>query len=512
MFKAEISKKSQVILLTLLVILNFILRIPSIPHEKGRDSFLVHSLANSITYFGQAEWWLNWLSVFGLYPYSIASAVPFSLSGVEQLTGIEMEKTILLFSIIIGLLSIFIVYVLAGRVYNDFLFKFIMAFLYSTSSGIMLFTTWEISSRGPFIIFMTLFLFILLKKLQYAKKTCLLLILFVFLAATHHYFYFLFPLVVLFITLKFLPKIILGLVKPHHLNYLYAISLIAFFLFPFFTRMQMAGGSRYSWLIDIAIVNIRFVGPLIVLIPSGLIYITFKNNKKIEEWYFLGAFLLIIPFMYNIKYGVYISLLFTIFFISIAFRNLLNAAKVRKTFKYMIIFALFFFIIFSSFYNHNRTGDYGWIWYMDEKTYTSGQWIDIYISDDKYILNNCYNHYTARIIAQQSDENPIILGGILGLVYGQVQTYDIINLEKVPYTSAHFYFEGPYKMTNQDSLSSTTIGWFFDNKGIGQIKDRYNNDYLLQSSNYRQVIDFTEDKKERIYSNGLIELYDMRNI
>ncbi len=156
MFKAELSNKSKVTLLSLLVILNFVLRIPSIPHEKGRDSFLVHSLANSITYFGQAEWWLNWLSVFGLYPYSFASAVPFSLSGVGQLTGIEMEKTILIFSIIIGLLSIFIVYVLAGTVYNDFLFKFIMAFLYSASSGIMLFTTWEISSRGPFIIFMAL--------------------------------------------------------------------------------------------------------------------------------------------------------------------------------------------------------------------------------------------------------------------------------------------------------------------------------------------------------------------
>lgn len=39
MFNAEVSKKFKVISLGLLVLLNVILRIPSIPHAKGRDAF-----------------------------------------------------------------------------------------------------------------------------------------------------------------------------------------------------------------------------------------------------------------------------------------------------------------------------------------------------------------------------------------------------------------------------------------------------------------------------------------
>lgn len=512
MFKAELSKKSKVILLTLLVILNFVLRIPSIPHEKGRDSFLIHSLGNSITFFGEANWWLNWLSVFGLYPYSTASAVPFSLSGMEQLTGIEMEKTILLFSIVIGLLSIFIVYVLAGTVYNDFLFKFIMALFYSASSGIMLFSTWEISARGPFIIFMALFIFILLKNMHYTKKIPLLLIFGVFLAATHHYFYFLFPLTVLFILLKILPNIKFKLNKPLYLNYLYAAGLVAVVMLPFLARMQIEAGSRYGWLIDIAIINIRFVGPTLVLMPAGLIYLILKNDKKLEEWYILCALFIIIPFMYNQKYGVYISLLFTIFFISVAFRNSLNAANTKKTFKYLMVFIILSFIVFSSFYNHYRTGSYGWIWHMDEKTYTAGQWVDVYISNDKHILSNSIDHHKIRIIAQQSDGCPIVIGGILGLIYGSIDDNFVNTLEKVPYTSTYFYFEGPYKMTEKDPFSGSGIGWFYANKDIITIKQRYNCDYLLQSPYGSQLIGFTENNKERIYSNGLIELYDMRYI
>lgn len=165
--------KSKFMLLSLLTILNIILRIPSIPHEKGGDSFVIHEYANSITRSGVGGWWTNWLAVFGSYPNTYASAIPFSLSGLSQLTGlnnVKMEDTLLLFSVIIGLFSIFAVYSLAGTVYNNFLFKFIMALFFSVSQGIMVFSTWELSTRGPFIILLPLFVFLLLKKIHYIKK------------------------------------------------------------------------------------------------------------------------------------------------------------------------------------------------------------------------------------------------------------------------------------------------------------------------------------------------------
>ncbi len=53
MFKG-ILQKNKVTLFALLIILNIVIRIHSISHEKGNDSFFIHSLANWITIYGQA--------------------------------------------------------------------------------------------------------------------------------------------------------------------------------------------------------------------------------------------------------------------------------------------------------------------------------------------------------------------------------------------------------------------------------------------------------------------------
>ena len=112
----KFSNRSKYILLGLLVLLNIVLRIPSYPHQTGYDSFHTSILANIISLLGHAGWWVHPLSIFGMYPYSYASAVPFMLSGISQLSGLEMEITVLIFDVFVGLLSIFMVYLLAGMI------------------------------------------------------------------------------------------------------------------------------------------------------------------------------------------------------------------------------------------------------------------------------------------------------------------------------------------------------------------------------------------------------------
>lgn len=518
MFETKISQKHKVILFTLLIILNIVLRIPSIPHEKGADSFAVHALANSITTFGQAKWWINWLSVFGLYPYSSASAVPFSLSGIAQLTGLTglmMEKTILLYSIVLGLFSIFTAYTLAGVVYRDFLFKYLMALFFSAAQGTMTFSTWEISTRGPFLIFLPLFLFILLKKIGYVRKAILLFALALFLYATHHYAHFLIPLTLLYITLKILSIFKLNLDKNRYINinYLYLISVVFAFILPFFTRAIMAGGSRYAWVMDIITVNTRYVGPIIFFVAGGLIYAALKADKKIEEWYFLGVFMALIPFSYNLVYGQYILVLFLVFLITIAFRNLLNIKSKNKIISFFIVFSLILFVSFSAFYNHERTGSSRSVWYMDEKVYTAGQWIDAHINKEKRVMANTGGFYKLRLMALQNDRLPILQEGVLGLVYEYVnESFINANLQKVPMTSSYFYFEGAYKITEGDPYRGSTMRWFFQNKDIGRIKKRYNMDFLIQSPYAFQPIGLTDVNSEVVYTNGIVKVYDMRFI
>ena len=121
----KFSNKTKIELFTLLTILNIILRIQVVPNEIGVDSFLVHMLANSISEFGYAKWVLHPTSFLGMYAYSEVSAVPFFISGICQSTGIEMRWVIFHYGILIGLLSMFTAYIMAGAIIDDDIFKFI---------------------------------------------------------------------------------------------------------------------------------------------------------------------------------------------------------------------------------------------------------------------------------------------------------------------------------------------------------------------------------------------------
>ena len=75
------SKRTWIFLWICLILLNVIMRIPLTPHEIGHDSFMIHFIADSLSKYGHAKWWLHPLSIVGLYPFSTASALPFYLSG-----------------------------------------------------------------------------------------------------------------------------------------------------------------------------------------------------------------------------------------------------------------------------------------------------------------------------------------------------------------------------------------------------------------------------------------------
>lgn len=531
MVKIEVTKRSKLILFALLIVINIILRIPSIPHEKGGgDSFFIHALSNSVTSFGVANWWVNWLSVFGLYPYSYASSIPFSLSGIAQLTGLkglEMEYTILLFSLVIGLLSIFSAYIFAGAIYNDFLFKYMTSFLFSLSQGVMVFSTWEMSTRGPFIIFLPLFIYILLTGTHKLKQLFLLITLGLFLAATHHYFYFLLPLTAIFIFLHLSYKIgyrlrgrdpygrgILGsLIGNSHnwMGYSYILLIGIAFMFPFFTGFFITSGSRYQWILDVLVINARFIGPVLIFFFGGFIYLALKPGKKIEEWYVLGMFLLLIPVMYSQTYGVYILVLVFVFFISLAFKNLFTAfSKTRnKAVLLLIVFMLLSFVTFSSYYNHERTGESQTYWYMNYATYEASVWTNSYIPDERIGFGNGVESWR---LFSTSDAHPIIVTtGAAVLSYNLINESEI-RFDEVSPTSLTFYFEGPYIMQSGTSVWGT-INWLLYQPNINggsakQIVERFNITYFVEDSHrYDAITTSIKSTKNNVYSNGRINIW-----
>lgn len=500
------------------------MRIPSIPHEKGLDSFFIHSLSNSISSFGYANWWVHWLSVFGYYPYSYASAIPFSLSGLSQITGIEMETIILLFCIILGLFSIYSAYLLAGLLYNDFLFKYLMAFFYSISPSIMLFSTWEISSRGPFIIFLPFFLYLTIRNLQYAKRILLLIITIIFLFSIHHLSIIIVPMILIFIVIKVISRIKINKIsnelsknKSTYLNYTYAIGLVVAFGLPFF-KHSMAGiiESRYDWISSIMIISIRYIGPMLLFIFGGLVHLILRDDKKTNLWYILCMIAIYIPFIYDRRYGIYIVQLFLIIFLTVGFRNLLNvkSAQSSKLIGMFIIMILVSSVIFSSYYNHYRTGAYKDFWHMDEKTYTTGNWINENISKEKKVLFVSEIYYKERSAALQQNGSSIFTGGPDGLTYGFIEKDIFENLTKVPVTDSYYFSESPYKIAEENKYKDkyNSINWYLSNKDIKVIKEVYDLDYLVQSITFLKVKDLEKKENEKIFSNGILEIYKLDTI
>lgn len=508
------TKKDKLVLMLLLVILNFIIRVPSIPHQKGVDSYYIQSIANSLSIFGEANWWIHWSSIFGAYPYSYASSLPFMLSGTSQLTGLTdlgMEISILLFSVMLGVFSIFTSFIFAGLLRSDFMFKYIVALFFSVSQGVLIFTTWEPSSRGPFIVFLPLAMFLLMmNKLPY-RKLLLTILMAIFLFATHNYFFFFVIIAFIYAFLKVLSYIDISnkkILSKSHLNFLIFFLLIGSLLFPFFTRFMVTAGSRYIWIIDAFIISVRYMGPILLLLIPGLIYFIFKENKKYNEYLILIISIAFFPFIYNTTYGIYILLLFFVVFAATAFTNVSNYSKKSTYIQIFCIVLILSFVFYSTYYNHYRTGQFAGQWYTDESVYQAGEWGFSYIPSESYGFSH---GLVAHRFFSITGGHPIMpLGGVSDLAYGLI---DISQIEpnKVGMTSSYFYFEGFYSDSNYINLAGR-VNWILENdidhRGVQSILDQYNFSYFIMprySSTPGEIS--IRKKKNSVFDNGVVSIW-----
>lgn len=192
----KFSKKNRYILLSLLALLNIIIRYPVSHHAYGTDSFFVYGLATSISNYGYAKWVIHPMSLLGLYPLSYPSMYPFLLSGTSVCTNISIEYIILISEIILSILGMLSIYLVAREVKDDDFFSFIVAFVFSLSPAFFFYTNWIATTRGIFISLLPIFIYSLIKsykKYLYVIPTLVLLLLLM----TIHRMFYLIPLILI---------------------------------------------------------------------------------------------------------------------------------------------------------------------------------------------------------------------------------------------------------------------------------------------------------------------------
>jgi hypothetical protein len=519
--------RTKFTLMSLLILLNFILRYPIILHEIGWDSFAVHITANIVSTFGYAVWWIHPASVIGSYPYSMPSAVPFILSGISQCISVDMERVIWLFCIIIGLFSIFTAYLMAGAIWNNDLLKFLVAFVFSTAQGVVTFSTWTVTTRGLFVMLLPLFVYLLLKTRTFIMRYSLLTFAFIILLlSTHHYVYFIAPIVISFFVVAMFYKLgeHLKLKIPNILiNSIILASFLAMFLRSYFYRDIMEfergfGGSWYSFVWEMPQDWIRYVGILVIFTVSGYTYLLLKPNKRFGEWFLLLVLIGFAPLLYVKTYIKWILPLLAALLIGISLINIANVKTHTEKKKYVPTFLIVILLLLSVSF----TGYYQYLHFlndpspdkrhMEERTYVGALWIKDNIGNDKNMLAGPYILHRVLSIS----EVPTLTGARCSdLAYGFVDPGGLQVEQIYSPLSPGFYYQDPYRQVNQ-----TGTEWYVDAIADSDITKRgsrawrlipkFNLSYFVENKDRPDTFTRSvQQTKDSIYDNGKISIWDL---
>ena len=522
------SLRTKIVLMCLLIALSLILRYPTTPHEIGWDSYSVHTMANSVSEFGYAKWWLHPTSVIGWYPYSSVSAVSFLLSGISQCTSIDMEKVILLYSIFLGLFSIFGAYLMAGAIWNNDIFKFLVTTIFSTSQGIITFSTWTAHSRTLFVLSLPLFIYLLLKTRTFEVRCGILtFVILALLLVTHHYIYFVIPIVICYLIIVIiytLGNYIKSIkISANLANFAVFASFVIMFSIPFFTRtlmdsdpdMTRSGGGRYFWLLSMLESYTRYIGFLIILVVSGYVYLVLKRNKRFGEWFLLLCLAGLAQFLYIMTYMKWFILPFACLLVGVALTNvaITGMRKNRHTEKgryatAFVVILLLSSVCFTGYYQylHFLNDPDPRTRYMEERTYIGALWMNDNIDKGKNMIAGFRVFSISKV--------PTLTGNCpTDLAYGFVDTKKLEVKQLYPFTSLEFYLHDPYRAVNHsytDSHVSRILSSDINNhhSWAYRLTSIFNLSYCVENRDRQSTLTRSvQQTKSLYYDNGKIRVW-----
>ena len=168
----KISRRTGVAFFFLALLSSFLTRYPIFKvHSGGFDSEFILYLSKSIARQGTASWVANSSSYFGLHRFSYPLGSVFLYSSFIQVSSSESEYMILLYNMILVVLAVASAF-LFGLVIRkkDYLFAFLVAYVFGMSPVFILVSSWTLSARGLFMIVFSILILISFSEINRAKK------------------------------------------------------------------------------------------------------------------------------------------------------------------------------------------------------------------------------------------------------------------------------------------------------------------------------------------------------
>ncbi|UCD92980.1 MAG: hypothetical protein JSV43_03455, partial [Methanobacteriota archaeon] len=269
------------------------------------------------------------LSYMGLYPLSYPSGGIFLPASVIVLTDASAEVSILILSVLMGLIGVLGSYLLAREFRDDDMFAFVVAFLFCLAPKFILNTTWETPTRGGFMAFTPIFLWSLLRAHRDpSRKNIAMPILFLFILSTFHRLALLMLIVILayisayffFVLVKIaklkMPTVFLRPKARKRMRLFGVIALIALAAALIFGSGVLdsyeEGRLLTSDQVPVELFNLgvsltRSSGVLAPFLMVGAVVLAYQRNKTLKESFVLFVVLAIIPTLYLRRYtGFYV--------------------------------------------------------------------------------------------------------------------------------------------------------------------------------------------------------------
>lgn len=506
----KITFKTKLILFICIILLNIILRFPPNSNESvsGGDSIEIHTQINLLSQFGYAPWISSPLSFFGLSPVSYTSAVQFFISGLHQITKIEMRWIIFIYSLVLGLSSIFFAYILAGKIIDDDSFKFFAVLGFSVSGAILDLSTWTLTTRNLLAVMAPLLLYLILSiklssqnKIAYGVLTVAVTIL---LFATHHIFYFLIPSYISLILTILISKLRNHFNLRHKIIILMTIiAIIIAFSIPFIFRKFIEESRFYPFYVDL----FRYMGTYFLFAISGFIYLILKPNKSFCESFICLNSIFLIAFVYLTTYFTQFASIFIVILSCIGILNIIQRST-KKAIPIMIFIILISMISFSGFYQflHFDPNER----YMVLSKYDTGKWLNEYgknsgISNDVFLGKEISTiSDTTHIISNSALEDVAL--GFLKLNFSEYTYY--------PMTSESYWYDvGKFRYDYGELI------WYNINMMIYNPKS-YEIEYVIENINTNgnirwnhrnieksKIIDYVYKTGNLIYNTKDINIY-----
>lgn len=373
----EVNKRNKILLFILLFVLTILIRYPVLPHELGTDSFVNHMTINLISEEGGPVWVPHFLMLLG---FGDRFNMEILISGISQLTGLDVETTILYYSFIIALMGIIGFFILIYFVTRDFSIAYISSLLFSIEPEFIRQTIWTATTRSLMIALIPFCLYFIFRGINIKDylKNCTFIIIFLILLMGTHNLVFLFFIMIfaIFLTIVISRFKVAISINDKQLNfiYLFVLSVLAFLsamlfkLGPYESKpnlwIKFTEGSLFSGqdamtiFLNMSINYMNKIGFLLFIAFFGIIYLFKKNKTTIFDKFCLILILMMSPLLGVGIYTPLILMLPLLYLISLGLLEInkylninLYMARLKIPKNAIISLLIIFSVIFALFMN-----------------------------------------------------------------------------------------------------------------------------------------------------------------